>query len=84
MACQKNPYPTHFLALRALQAILAEEKPGKQPVRAYPCQHCHEWHLTSKKLTGKMPKWERPLSVPGPGDESAPTTWRSLPGTRSS
>jgi hypothetical protein len=36
MACQKNPYPNQFLALRALEAILAAGKPGKQPVRAYP------------------------------------------------
>lgn len=30
MACQKNPYPNQFLALRALGAILAAGKPGKQ------------------------------------------------------
>lgn len=62
MACQKNPYPNQFLALRALGAILAAGKPGKQPVRAYPCQQCLSWHLTSKKLTGKTPKWQRRLS----------------------
>jgi hypothetical protein len=47
MACRKNPYPTQFLALRALEAIVAAGKPGKQPVRAYPCHECHRWHLTS-------------------------------------
>jgi hypothetical protein len=66
MACQKNPYPSQFLALRALDAILAVGKPGKQPVRAYPCEHCHRWHLTSKKLTGKVPKWEQKVSLTGP------------------
>lgn len=65
MACQKNPYPAQFLALRALAAILAAGKPGKQPVRAYPCEHCHHWHLTSKKLTGEVPKWERNHSLTG-------------------
>lgn len=67
MACQKNPYPNQFLALRALEAIIAAGKPGKQPVRAYPCQHCRSWHLTSKKLTGKVPRWEQQkhqVSVP--------------------
>jgi uncharacterized protein YlaI len=49
MACQKNPYPNQFLAERALEAIRASGKGGKQPVRAYPCQECHRWHLTSKK-----------------------------------
>lgn len=52
-------YPTQFLALRALEAIRASRKLGKQPVRAYPCEHCGSWHLISKKLIGKVPKWER-------------------------
>lgn len=65
MACQKNPYPNQHLALRALDAILAAGKRGKQPVRAYPCHECHHWHLTSKKLTGKVPKWKRRLSLTG-------------------
>lgn len=65
MACRKNPYPNQYLALRAMDAILAAGKPGKQPVRAYPCHECHRWHLTSKKLTGKVPKWERKLSLTG-------------------
>lgn len=55
MACQKNPHPTHDRALRALEAIHAKGKPGKKPVRAYPCQHCESWHLTSKRRTGKSP-----------------------------
>ncbi|PTT62357.1 hypothetical protein [Arthrobacter sp. HMWF013] len=62
MACQKNPYPNQYLALRALNAILAAGKQGKQPARAYPCHECHRWHLTSKRLTGKLPKWEQKLS----------------------
>lgn len=61
MACTKKPYPNQFTVLRALDAILGAGKPGKQPVRAYPCQDCHCWHLTSKKLTGKVPKWENRL-----------------------
>ena len=63
MACQKNPYLTQYLALRALEAIRASGKAGKKPVRAYPCHECHNWHLTSKKLTGKAPKWERRISL---------------------
>jgi hypothetical protein len=66
MACIKNPYPNQFTALRALDAIQATGKPGKKPVRAYPCQDCHRWHLTSKKLAGKrLPRWERRLSKVG-------------------
>ena len=65
MACQKNPYPNQFVALRALEAIRGSGKDGKQPVRAYPCQECRRWHLTSKKLTGKVPRWERKLSLTG-------------------
>lgn len=65
MTCQKNPYPTQQLALRALEAVRANGRPGKKPVWAYPCQDCHRWHLTSKKLTGKTPPWERRLSLTG-------------------
>ncbi len=64
MACTKNPYSDQLAALRALDAIRAAGKPGKQPIRAYPCQDCHRWHLTSKRLSGKrIPIWERPLSL---------------------
>lgn len=63
MACQKNPYPTQDLALRALEAIHAKGKPGKKPVRTYPCEVCDSWHLTSKKLTGKKPRWERASQI---------------------
>ena len=61
MACQKNLYPNQFLALRALEAIRAAGRHGKQPVRVYLCEHCRSWHLTSTKRTGKVPKWERRL-----------------------
>ncbi|MBE4720119.1 hypothetical protein [Pseudarthrobacter sp. AB1] len=63
----QSPYPTQYLALRALESIRSRGKDGKQPARAYPCQECHHWHLTSKKLTGKVPVWERRLSLPGTG-----------------
>ena len=59
MACLKNPYPNQVSALRALDAIRERGKEGSQPVRVYPCQECSRWHLTSKRLTGKVPSWER-------------------------
>lgn len=66
MACTKKPYSTQLTALRALAAIRAAGKPGRQPVRAYPCQDCRHWHLTSKRLSGKrIPIWEHALSGRG-------------------
>jgi cytochrome c5 len=65
MTCQKTPYPNQALALHALEAVRSIGKPGKQPVLAFPCQKCHSWHLTSKNLTGKTPRWDRELSWTG-------------------
>lgn len=76
MACLKKPHPNQFAALRALEMIRTTGKPGKQPVRVYPCQDCSSWHLTSKRLTGKLPKWER-----RPSHHSVPSPWpRNLDG----
>lgn len=45
-----------------------------QSRRVYPCDACDGWHLTSKRLSGKMapwdldPDWSRP--TPRTGDPS--------------
>jgi hypothetical protein len=57
--CTKATYSTRHDACQALYAIRAKAKPvaGKLPVALYPCQHCHGWHLTSKKQSGKPRRW---------------------------
>ena len=61
VVCKKNPYPNQASARRALDAILhdGEVDGAKFPVRVYPCDVCEGWHLTSKKVFGKVPPWDR-------------------------
>lgn len=56
--CGKNGYPDQASARVALAAIRASNA-GKVPVRVYPCDRCDAWHLTSKKVSGKKPPWDR-------------------------
>ena len=46
MCSQKRTYPTQAQAFGG--ALRASRKTGK-PMRAYPCPHCHKFHLTSRK-----------------------------------
>lgn len=39
----------------------------KLPVRVYPCDVCAGWHLTSKKVSGKVPPWDRDPNWTRPG-----------------
>lgn len=44
----KHRYPSQYHAERKLEAIAYN--PGqinKRPTRAYLCEHCFKWHLTS-------------------------------------
>jgi hypothetical protein len=48
----KTAYPDEGTAEEALGAIRAENErmaPGRrEPTRTYECDHCADWHLTSK------------------------------------
>lgn len=60
--CDKNAYADQASARIALTAIREGKKSAKLlklPVRVYPCDRCDAWHLTSKKVSGKKPPWDR-------------------------
>lgn len=49
--CEKRRYSSEAAALAELQGVraFAHLHPGRKlPVRAYACEHCHGWHVTSK------------------------------------
>ena len=48
MACRKRAYPSERKADRALASHWRKPRPGKMPVRYYPCPGCGKWHLTSE------------------------------------
>jgi hypothetical protein len=58
--CNKQAYPTHAAAIEALDHH-GEKYPtsGKNRLRAYPCDRCPAWHLTSKYSGKKLPVWEK-------------------------
>ena len=58
--CTKNYYPDQASARVALAAIREKRaaKPGKVPVRVYPCDVCDGWHVTAKVTMGKRPPWD--------------------------
>jgi hypothetical protein len=41
---------------------------AKLPVRVYPCHVFEGWHLTSKKVSGKVPPWDRDPNWTRPGE----------------
>lgn len=49
MSCKKNKYPSKASAL--LNGLHALKRPNCNTdfLRAYYCQKCHAWHLTSKQ-----------------------------------
>lgn len=57
MICEqtgKQQYPSEPSALKALRNIRLvnrkhRKRSNKIPCRAYPCPHCHGWHLTSSR-----------------------------------
>jgi hypothetical protein len=59
--CGKNGYPDQVSARLALAAIrdTKAKKLSNLPVRVYPCDRFDAWHLTSKKVSGKNPPWDR-------------------------
>lgn len=49
---QKVRYPDEPSAVKAMiawQGAVARRGKGRAPCRAYRCEHCHGWHLTSQR-----------------------------------
>lgn len=51
-ACTKRRYRNEIAARLALAKIQRQDKPGHQESRAYSCERCRGWHLTSKDHRG--------------------------------
>lgn len=54
--CTKTSYPNEWDAERALSKIWAwgwKAGPGKLPIRAYKCEKCPAWHMTSQPITNR-------------------------------
>ena len=48
--CGKTRYRDQLAAQIALARIARhDERRATAPFRAYPCPHCHGWHLTSQE-----------------------------------
>jgi len=56
--CSKKPYPDQASARVALDHIRLKPSTNR-PLRVYPCDICDGWHLTSKRVAGKTPPWDR-------------------------
>lgn len=50
MACKKKSYKTKRYAVKSLHRIRNQDDGRKKPVRAYLCDLCNQWHLTSKQI----------------------------------
>lgn len=74
--CRKHPYPNQASARLALASILTKRtaKSPKRPVRVYPCDLCDDWHLTSKKVNGKVPPWGKDPEWSRPKPQIVPTS----------
>lgn len=48
VVCVKQRYREALDAQLELVRIMRYSRSAKVPVRAYPCQHCGGWHLTSQ------------------------------------
>lgn len=48
LVCVKERFYSEHQAQKALQRIEARQQVGRVPVRAYACDHCGGWHLTSQ------------------------------------
>lgn len=48
--CYKKPYPSRIDALIALWRIQTKDRDSCREKRAYLCDSCARWHLTSQEL----------------------------------
>lgn len=53
MPCRKKEYSSKTKAEDSMYDHWRKPRPGKMPVRAYPCPTCHHWHLTSEPLRAR-------------------------------
>jgi hypothetical protein len=68
--CTKHCYPNQAVARLAMQSIQAKARISMRPMRVYPCDRCEWWHLTSKRLSGKVPPWDRDPNWTRPEEKS--------------
>jgi uncharacterized protein (DUF3820 family) len=60
--CDKITYTSESDAKRVLKSIREQEQSHKKPIRAYECNKCGGWHLTSKTIEeykSKLAKQEK-------------------------
>jgi hypothetical protein len=50
MKCRKKAYKDKDAAVDAMHLIQNKDDGKKKPVRAYPCENCAQWHLTSAEI----------------------------------
>ena len=67
MGCKKVSYRDKDQAVTALHAIKNCDNDGKKPIRAYECDRCGKWHLTSK-----------PIDTPIGGRYKPKLNWRKV------
>ncbi len=48
--CTKHSYKDQQQATEVLHNIVAKKGDKKKPCRAYECENCGKWHLTSKPI----------------------------------
>jgi hypothetical protein len=46
--CVKHRYRNETAATNALTCMQRERDGRRKPIRAYQCDHCHGWHITSQ------------------------------------
>ncbi len=54
MKCRKRPFRDKNDAVYALHGIQNKNDDRKKPVRAYQCEHCQQWHLTSEPIDTEL------------------------------
>jgi len=62
MHCKKRAFRDKDEALYAMHGIANKPDGRKKPIRAYECEDCGEWHLTSKAI-GDMIKTHLDLKL---------------------
>lgn len=55
--CRKRAYDTKRECLEAIKvALVRSDQPAPDQLRAYKCQHCKKWHMTSQEP--RRPPWQ--------------------------
>lgn len=66
--CNKKTYKSKTRAVEVLTHIhatktVADFPAGKMPIRAYRCEFCTKWHLTSKKKKKGVPSVIKQMAI---------------------